>query len=337
MNPLECKDLAKTYGTTPILRGVSLTVRAGAITALLGPSGCGKTTTLRLFAGFEFPDSGKITIKGRVVADDKIRIPAEERRVGMVFQEYALFPHLSVGDNISFGLKGSAKEKQARVDEMLHVVGLADLGERMPHALSGGQQQRVALARALAPQPDILLLDEPFSNLDAALRSQVRTDVRAILKATGMTCVFVTHDQQEALSLADEVAVMFDGRVAQIASPHDLYHKPVDRNVAAFVGESNFLPGFAEGNSVSCPLGRLPLVEPATGRVFVLIRPESVLLGERGTNAQIQWREFYGHDQRVGLKLDDGKRIVARVSADAVYNVGDAVGVSVKAPVRALD
>jgi iron(III) transport system ATP-binding protein len=319
-----------------VLRGVSLTARAGTITALLGPSGCGKTTTLRLIAGFEFPDSGRISINGRVVADDKTRIPAEDRRVGMVFQEYALFPHLSVGDNIAFGLKGSAREKQARVDELLNVVGLADLGGRMPHALSGGQQQRVALARALAPQPEILLLDEPFSNLDAALRSQVRTDVRSILKAAGITCVFVTHDQHEALSLADEVAVMFDGRIAQIAAPHVLYHQPVDRNVAAFVGESNFLPGLAEGSYVTCPLGRLPLVEAQQGRVFVLIRPEAILLGERGSNAQVIWREFYGHDQRVGLRLDDGKRIVARVSADAIYEVGQIVGVSVKAPVRAL-
>ncbi|MBE2268959.1 MAG: ABC transporter ATP-binding protein [Anaerolinea sp.] len=337
MNPLECRDLTKHYGATPVLHGVSLTVRAGAITALLGPSGCGKTTTLRLIAGFEFPDSGTITIKGRVVADSRARIPAEDRRVGMVFQEYALFPHLSVGDNIGFGLKGAAGTKKARIDEMLNLVGLAEMGDRMPHALSGGQQQRVALARALAPQPDILLLDEPFSNLDAALRSQVRADVRTILKAAGMTCVFVTHDQHEALSLADEVAVMFDGRIAQIAPPHVLYHAPVDRNVAAFVGESNFLPGLAEGSSVLCPLGRLPLVEPAHGRVFVLVRPEAVLLGERGINAQVLWREFYGHDQRVGLKLDDGKRIVARTSADAVYEPGEVVGLSVKTPVRALD
>ncbi len=337
MNPLECKDLTKSYGVTPVLRGVSLTVRPGSIMALLGPSGCGKTTTLRLIAGFEFPDTGKIIIKGRTVADEKTHIPAEDRRVGMVFQEYALFPHLSVGDNIAFGLKASAREKKARIDEMLNLVGLADLGNRMPHALSGGQQQRVALARALAPQPDILLLDEPFSNLDAALRSQVRADVRAILKAAGITCVFVTHDQHEALSLADEVAVMFDGRVAQVASPHTLYHAPVDRNVAAFVGESNFLPGLAEDNYVTCPLGRLPLVEPAQGRVFVLIRPETIILGERGSSAQVMWREFYGHDQRVGLKLVDGKRIVARTSADGIYEIGDTVGVSVKAPVRAFD
>ena len=335
--PLECKDLIKSFDGMPVLRGVSFTVRAGQIMALLGPSGCGKTTTLRLVAGFEFPDSGRISIKGRAVAADGVRVPAEDRRVGMVFQEYALFPHLSVGDNVTFGLKGTAKDKAARASEMLALVGLAGAEKRMPHELSGGQQQRVALARALAPQPDILLLDEPFSNLDAALRSQVRTEVRAILKQAGMTCVIVTHDQQEALSLADEVAVMLEGQVAQVAPPQRLYAEPVSVEVATFIGESNLLPGNADGSTVTCALGVLPLVEDRRGAVQVLIRPEAIRLSETaGVDGRVVWREYYGHDQRVGIQLEDGSTIVARAPAGTIYDIGDPVGVSALAPVLAF-
>src|SRR5215207_829816 len=246
-NPLNIAHLSKSYNGTTVLQNVSLSVRAGQIMALLGPSGCGKTTMLRLIAGFEWPDGGTIAINGRVVASGSVRVPAEDRRVGMVFQEYALFPHLSVADNIAFGLKNGKREKEARVGDMLALVGLSGLGERMPYELSGGQQQRIALARALAPQPDILLLDEPFSNLDAALRGQVRAEVRAILNQSNITCVFVTHDQEEALSLADEVAVILAGQVAQVALPQRLYRHPTSREVAAFVGEANFLLGEADG------------------------------------------------------------------------------------------
>lgn len=335
-NPLEVLHLSKTYNETPVLRDVSLAVRAGQIVALLGPSGCGKTTTLRMIAGFEWPDSGTIAIKGRVVASESVRVPAEDRRVGMVFQEYALFPHLSAAENITFGLKGNAREKLARANEMLALVALPDVGDKMPYHLSGGQQQRIALARALAPQPDILLLDEPFSNLDAALRGQVRSEVRAILKQAGITCVFVTHDQEEALSLADEVAVMMDGRVVQTAPPSQLYHYPASQAVAGFVGEANFLPGQADGDTVNCTLGRLPLDKPAHGSVTVMIRPEWLRLNRGDSQAVITWREFYGHDQRIGIRLHDGTTLVVRSDADEDYTVGESVGVSVSVTVRSF-
>jgi iron(III) transport system ATP-binding protein len=254
----------------------------------------------------------------------------------MVFQEYALFPHLDVAGNIGFGLRGSANENARRVNEMLELVGLTGLGKRMPFELSGGQQQRVALARALAPQPEVLLLDEPFSNLDAALRMQVRGEVRSILKAAGITGVFVTHDQEEALSLADEVAVMMHGRVVQSAPPEVLYSHPATRDVAAFVGEANFLRGQAEDSTVQCILGRLPLIKPAEGAVFILIRPENIHLtaidGEG--NASVIWREFYGHDQRVGLRLRDNTKLVARLDSLQTYPVGQALQVEIVGEVR---
>jgi len=335
-NPLDVTHLAKAYQNTPVLRDVSLSVQAGQIMALLGPSGCGKTTTLRLIAGFEFPDSGTITVNGQVVATTTVRVPAEERRVGMVFQDYALFPHLSVAANIAFGLKGSKSEKQARLTEMLTLVALPDVAERMPYELSGGQQQRIALARALAPQPDILLLDEPFSNLDVALRGQMRVEVRSILKQAGITCVFVTHDQEEALSFADEVAVMMSGRVAQVASPHHLYHHPATPEVAAFVGESNFLPGIAHGARVDCVFGHLPLDKSAYGSVTILIRPEWLRLNAENSQADatITWREFYGHDQRIGIRLADGTPLVVRSTAEDDYVVGETVGVGIQSIVQ---
>ena len=261
---LACQGLSKSFDGQRILSDLSLRVEAGQFVALLGPSGCGKTTTLRLIAGFETPDAGTISIQGRRVADATKNLPPEQRNIGMVFQEYALFPHLSVADNISFGLRVSRGAKKQRVNELLELVGLDGLADRMPHALSGGQQQRVALARALAPSPAILLLDEPFSNLDAALRTQVRMEVHGILSAASVTSVFVTHDQEEALSLGDQVAVMFDGRIAQISTPQQIYTRPATAEVAAFVGEANFLPGTAEGSYARSELGSVALVEDAS-------------------------------------------------------------------------
>lgn len=334
---LTCTDLTKSYNQTSILRGVNLTVTSGQIVALLGSSGCGKTTTLRMIAGFEYPDGGKITIGGREVASPSTRIPAEDRRVGMVFQEYALFPHLSVHDNVAFGLKGNRGDKAARTAQMLELVGLGALGKRMPHELSGGQQQRVALARALAPQPDILLLDEPFSNLDAALRAQVRAEVRTILRESGTTCVFVTHDQQEALSFADQVAIMMQGRVVQFADPNTLYQAPATREVAAFVGEANFLHGELAGDTVTTALGKFKVEHPVTSvNVDVLLRPEAIRITENienNTPAKILWREYYGHDQRVGLALTDGTTLIARAAAWQSLHEGDMVGVWVAPPV----
>jgi iron(III) transport system ATP-binding protein len=333
---LECRNLEKSFGTIPVIQGISLSVRAGEILALLGPSGCGKTTLLRLIAGFEWPEQGLITINGRTVVGDGARVPAEQRRVGMVFQEYALFPHLNVAANIGFGLPW--RDKTARVTEMLALAGLDGLGGRMPYELSGGQQQRVALARALAPSPEVLLLDEPFSNLDAALRTQVRAEVRGILRQTGKTCIFVTHDQEEALSLADQVAVMLEGRIAQFAAPEQLYHRPASHAVARFVGEANFLPAEAQGDTAAAVIGRLPLAAAAYGAVDVLLRPEDVSLSADGDtpNAAVIWREFYGHDQRLGLRLDDGSELVARLDSRPAFAPGQRVRVGARAPLHAL-
>lgn len=335
---LECTNITKTFGNTPALENATLRVRSGSLTALLGPSGCGKTTLLRLIAGFEQPASGSITITGQKVADEQIMLPAEKRRVGMVFQEYALFQHLSVAQNIAFGLKGSTSEKVARIQAMLDLVGLTGFEARMPHELSGGQQQRIALARALAPQPDILLLDEPFSNLDAALRAQVRAEVKAILRASGTTCIFVTHDQEEALSLADEVAVMQEGVILQVAPPHRLYHEPANRAVAEFVGESNFLKGIATGTLAECELGIIPLQNTITGPVEILIRPENLKLSPANgnANAQITWREFYGHDQRVGLQLTNGCQLTARLGPTDDFAPEQQIMVEIERPALAF-
>lgn len=331
---LECRQLKKVYGETLAVRDVSLVVRPGEFTTLLGPSGCGKTTTLRLVAGFETPDEGTIMMSGRSVAGPQVNIPTEQRQIGMVFQEYALFPHLNVAENIAFGLDGKKADKARRVDEMLDMVGLGGLAERMPYELSGGQQQRIALARALAPNPRLLLLDEPFSNLDAALRSQVRGEVRAILKRAEITCLFVTHDQEEALSLSDRVVVMFDGIVAQDGPPQLVYMRPATREVAAFVGESNFLPGYVEDEIVHCALGRFPLMDSVRGEVDVLLRPEAVRLEADEDGVAIEWIEFYGHDQRMGLRLDDGTSLIVRADANQFFSTGQRVSVSTDGPVQ---
>jgi iron(III) transport system ATP-binding protein len=333
---LELTNLHKAFNGIPALSGVNLHVEIGHLVTLLGPSGGGKTTTLRLIAGFEQPDAGQIIIQDRLVAGDGVRVPPEARRVGMVFQEYALFPHLTVYDNIAFGLSGAGHEKAQRVAEMLALVSLAHTAKRMPHELSGGQQQRIALARALAPHPDLLLLDEPFSNLDAMLRAQVRTEVRAILKRSGTTCVFVTHDQHEAFSLSDEVAVMIGGRVAQFGTPQTVYSTPASKQVAAFVGEANFVPGLANGLAVDCELGQLALLTPVRGEVDVLLRPEMLRLGEGGIVAQVRWREYLGLDQRVGLVLPSGLALVARTDASHGYIEDEEIGMTVNAPVWAF-
>ncbi len=336
---LECIDLTRHFGNIPAVSGASLTASAGQLVALLGPSGCGKTTLLRLIAGFENPEQGQILIQGRPIASPTLMLPPEKRQVGMVFQEYALFQHLTVGQNVAFGLRDARAVKQARVSELLELVGLAGLEDRMPHELSGGQQQRVALARALAPMPAILLLDEPFSNLDAALRVQVRAEVRAILRSAGMTCIFVTHDQEEALSLADEVGIMLDGRIHQIAPPQQLYHQPVNQSVASFVGESNLLPGTAHDQTAMCALGSLPLQKAARGPVQVLVRPEAIQLHPVNGSPEVGrvvWYEFYGHDQRVGVQLPDGTPVVARLGPQACWTPGQRVRIEVASPVLAF-
>ncbi|WKZ82117.1 MAG: ABC transporter ATP-binding protein [Acidimicrobiia bacterium] len=324
-----CRSVGKAYGGVTALHGFDLTVPAGQILSLVGPSGSGKTTALRVIAGFERPDSGTVVIAGDTVVDDAVFLPPERRRVGMVFQDFALFPHMSVGGNVGYGLGREGRVE--RVAGVLAMVGLAGMEHRMPHELSGGEQQRVALARALAPSPAVVLLDEPFSNLDAPQREKVRREVRGILTEARATAVFVTHDQEEALAVSDVMAVMRAGSVVQSAAPHDLYRNPRDRWVAEFLGEGEFIEGTVGVGVVETPLGRFPADTGLTGQVEVLIRPEFVRLGaEEGALALVVDREFYGHDQLVTLHLDGGRRLLARAGPDPVYQPGDRIRFAVE-------
>ncbi|MFO7590846.1 MAG: ABC transporter ATP-binding protein [Acidimicrobiia bacterium] len=333
---VECRGITKRFGAVLAVDAVDLDVRSGELLALLGPSGCGKTTTLRLVAGFERPDAGSIVLDGTVVAGERFVAP-ERRRVGVVFQDYALFPHLSVARNVGYGLRDRSS-RDRRVAEMLDLVGLTEMADREPHELSGGQQQRVALARALAPDPSLVLLDEPFSNLDAAMRSQVRDDVRRILVDAGATAVVVTHDQEEALSIADRIAVMRDGRIVQVDTPAGVYAHPEDRFIASFVGNADIVQGEVDGATVSTAFGVLALVRPVPpGAVEVVVRPERVRLRlDGGGHAQVVGITFYGHDQVVAVELGDGARVHARMTAGPAFERGDRVDVSVAGPVLAF-
>lgn len=336
---LAIDGLSRGFGGPPVVDGLSLEVRPGEVVALLGPSGCGKTTTLRLIAGFERPDAGSIRIAGRVVADGTRHVPPERRRVGMVFQEYALFPHLTVAENVVFGLD-RGRERAARVAALLDLVGLTGAGERNPGELSGGQQQRVAVARALAPRPTLLLLDEPFSNLDQALRVQLRGEIRGILRAAGATAILVTHDQDEAVAVADRVGVMLGGRLRQIGTPAAIHQCPADREVATFVGEATFLPGTASGDRAATALGPLPLDRPVVGRVDVLIRPEMLRIMDTGApssaEATVIALDFAGPDRIVTVRLAAGPVVGARVSSYRAISVGDIVGIVVRGPIVAF-
>lgn len=274
---LRIAGVTKSFdGTTAVLDGVDLEVARGATVALLGPSGCGKTTLLRMIAGLEIPDQGTIELDAQVLSSPGVFVAPEERRIGMVFQDWALFPHLSVGGNVGFGLPRGERKDSFRIREALAMVGLAGMEDRATATLSGGQQQRVALARALAPRPEMLLLDEPFSNLDASLRSQVRGEVHRLLLDLGVTTVFVTHDQDEAFVLGDSVAVMSGGEIVQVGSPEQIYQQPATRWVAEFVGDANFVGGTAEGMVADTILGRLDLDRSLLGPVELLIRPEDL-------------------------------------------------------------
>jgi len=318
------------YDAEPVLHDVSVAIDAGQSLALLGPSGCGKTTLLRLIAGLERPLQGTITIGDKVVAGDGPWVPPERRRVGMVFQDWALFPHLSVAANVGYGLP-RADRKGSRVGEALEMVGLKDLGDRMPETLSGGQQQRVALARALAPQPAVLLLDEPFSNLDTALRIEVRTDVHRLLHELGITAVFVTHDQEEAFVLGDQVAVMRSGRIVQVDSPQGLYTAPADRAVAEFVGAGSLVRTMAANGKVDIACGRVS-VSIEQGEVDVLLRPEQLELRDHG-EATVDLVEYYGHDAMVFVRVPNshgGTDDLLRVRSSPTTSVrrGDKVGLA---------
>jgi iron(III) transport system ATP-binding protein len=332
---LSLRGAEKFYQDVGAANGVTFDLPRGRLMALLGPSGCGKTTTLRLIAGFERLDAGEIFIGGHHVAGPGFHLPPEKRRVGMVFQEYALFPHLTVAENVGFGLHQYPGDARRRVATVLELVGLTGYERRMPHELSGGQQQRVALARAVAPEPDLILLDEPFSNLDAGLRVRVRAEVRSILQQANATAVFVTHDQEEALSLVDLVAVLIEGVVRQVASPQEIYRQPADQDVAEFVGDANFLTGRAAGYRVECELGVLETINENHGDVTVLIRPENIAVAPAPAESRTRVRNllFFGHDQLITIQTETGQVVDARMGPMYHFAVGQPVQLRVTGPV----
>ncbi|MGD2026703.1 MAG: ABC transporter ATP-binding protein [Anaerolineales bacterium] len=309
-------QLSKHFnGTFAAVHALDLEIHHGETLALLGPSGCGKTTTLRLIAGFERPDGGSITIIGNVVANEEKFVPPEKRGVGMVFQEYALFPHMTVIDNVAFGLHGKSNEKKNKTAlSNLKLVGLQDLAGRYPHELSGGQRQRIALARALAPRPFLILLDEPFSNMDADLRTQLREEVRVILKGIKATAVFVTHDQEEAMYMGDRIAVMNQGRIEQIGTPEQIFHKPTNRFVAEFMGSTDFLPGIVRDGGIETELGLIPqeVDLPAGTTIELALRADDITFKpQTGSNSIVLGRQFRGALNLFRLRLPSGRLLHA--------------------------
>ena len=328
---LECAGLTKRFGETLAVDRLDLTLPPGQVLALLGPSGCGKSTALRLIAGFCNPDAGSINIGGRPVHQGSRRVPPEKRQVGMVFQEGALFPHLTVEQNIAYGISRKS-DRQQRIAEVLTLTGLEGMNRRLPHQLSGGQQQRVALARALAPRPQLLLLDEPFSNLDAGLREQVRGEVMTILRDHHITAILVTHDQEEAMYAGDTIMIMNRGRVEQQGNPEAVFHRPVSRFVAEFMGTADFLPAQWEKGHIATPLGNLAWPKyPGKGRLEVMARPDCLdcYPSARGGGV-IAGREFRGAFYLYQVALPGGHIVRCLNSHTAEYAIGDPVAVQVR-------
>jgi iron(III) transport system ATP-binding protein len=344
MSDLAVTNLYKSFGEHSVLAGLDLHVPSGSLTAILGSSGSGKTTLLRLLAGFETPDRGTTRIGERILDDRGRHVHPEHRKIGYGPQEGGLFPHLTVAANVAFGLSRAQRRRGA--DDLLDMVGLADLARRYPHQLSGGQQQRVALARALAVKPEIVLLDEPFASLDAHLRASVREEVVRILRESATTTLLVTHDQDEALSLADLVAVLRDGAIAQCANPQDIYARPVDEDLARFVGDANLIDGVLDGAFVDTPLGKLPAQWrgeplPTPCPVTILIRPEQIELrhsaaGEDPTGRVVRCG-YHGHDAVLHVRLGgDGRSersLIVRTPGDVRLGLGANVNLSARGPV----
>ncbi|WVH08749.1 MAG: Ferric iron ABC transporter ATP-binding protein [Fluviibacter phosphoraccumulans EoVTN8] len=337
MDALHLDAVVLGYGGKSVVSELSFALAPGEIGCLLGGSGCGKTTVLRAIAGFEPLQGGCIALNGHWVADANWQLAPERRQIGMVFQDYALFPHMTVANNVGFGLREwSSVDKGRRIDEMLELVGLSDAGKRYPHQLSGGQQQRVALARALAPGPTILLMDEPFSNLDVELRERLSIDVHNILKETGTTGLLVTHNQQEAFAMADRVGVMVDGQLQQWASPYALYHEPATRHIATFVGDGVFLPAWVSGqNCVSFELGELCRIQPLDvamdSDVDVLIRPDDIQHDDSSpVRAKVLERVFRGAAFLYTLELPSGDRVLSLVPSHHNHAVGEMIGIQLE-------
>jgi iron(III) transport system ATP-binding protein len=330
---LDVKGVGKRYGDKVVLDDLSFSLKIGDIACLLGSSGSGKTTALRAIAGFEQVERGQISLGEQVVCDERIFIAAHERNVGMVFQDHALFPHLTVADNIAFGLSGSKAHKQQRVEQLLDLIHLPQHAQSYPHELSGGQQQRVALARSLAPRPKLLLLDEPFSSLDVELRERLAREVREILKAEGVTALMVTHDQQEAFAMADVVGVMNHGRIEQWDAPYPLYHEPKTRYVADFIGQGVFMTGVAENDTcIDLELGHYCGKEAhgftAGQTLNVLIRPDDVVHDDQAEQtAVVKSKIFRGTDFIYTLILPSGQEVLAQVPSHHRHDVGEAIGI----------
>jgi iron(III) transport system ATP-binding protein len=349
MSRLLVSGLWKGYGQQPVLRGVDLEVPAGSLTSVLGLSGCGKTTLLRVIAGFERAEQGKIDLGGETLDDGRTYLPPEDRRIGYVPQEGALFPHLSVEGNVGFGLT-RAERRGETVAAMLEMVGISRLAGRLPHELSGGEQQRVALARALARRPQALLLDEPFSSLDATLRARVREEVHSLLREQGVTTVLVTHDQEEALSLADSVAVLRDGEIVQQGPPAELYERPADERLARFLGAVNVLEASFSGAGAETPLGTLALRSPLSANGasgLVMLRPEQLEVRavddteqSDGIGGRVELCRYYGHDALLHIRAEQGggsELLLARVDGELALPAGTRVRVLAHGPATQLD
>ncbi len=342
---LDLRAIGHAYGSRVVVRGLSFSLARGTIGCLLGPSGCGKTTVLRCIAGFEAVAEGEIRLGGQVVASPGVHVPPEKRRIGMVFQDYALFPHLTVAENVAFGLHRMPRmERNARVSELLGVVGLELSAATYPHQLSGGQQQRVALARALAPRPDLLLMDEPFSNLDVDLRERLSLEVREILKSQNATAILVTHDQHEAFAIADEIGIMHGGEIQQWDTAYNLYHKPVNRFVADFVGQGVFLDGkVLNSRQVRIEMGVLTGEIPrdclagcdACGKgcsVEVLLRPDDVIHDDASPmQAEVLHKAFRGAEILYTLRLPSGEKVLSMVPSHHNHRIGEAIGIRLEA------
>ena len=335
---LSLESVSKQFSSHLAVAQITFNLEQGDLLGLLGPSGCGKTTLLRILAGFEQPTSGRVTLAGKVVNSNNCWIPPEQRNTGMVFQDYALFPHLTIGENIAFGLKVkssgyTSKQIRQRVVEVLALVGLAELEKRYPHELSGGQQQRIALARALAPQPELILLDEPLSNLDVQIRQRLRHEIRNILKASGTSAIFVTHDQEEALAISDKIGVMRAGKLEQLGTPEEIYTQPASRFVAEFVTQANFLPAQRLGNFWKTEIGQFPIpVSPqqdCSQEGEIMVREEDIILNpDENATVIVRDRQFLGREYRYCLQTHSGYRLHARTAANAPLSIGTKVQLS---------